>query len=317
LSNRDKIIIGTRGSMLALWQAEFVQRELMIRNPGVEITLKKIKTTGDMILDVPLAQVGGKGLFVKEIEDAMLKGEIDLAVHSMKDVPTELPAPLHLAVMAKREDPRDAFLSRDYASFEKLPKGASIGTSSLRRQCQLMAVRPDIKVEQLRGNLDTRIRKCEEGLFDAVILAAAGIRRMGWAEKIKEYIGAEICLPAIGQGAIGIECRKDDEFINKALSSLQDQDTWDAVTAERAFLGKLEGGCQVPIAAYAVVKDGGEKLWLRGLVGSVSGDRIIKDELEAPVKEGSKAGIELAHRLLSKGADKILAEVYGRELKGY
>jgi hydroxymethylbilane synthase len=317
LSNRDKIIIGTRGSMLALWQAEFVQRELMKRNPGVEITLKKIKTTGDMILDVPLAQVGGKGLFVKEIEDAMLKGEIDLAVHSMKDVPTELPEPLHLAVMAKREDPRDAFLSRDHASFDKLPKGASIGTSSLRRQCQLMAVRPDIKVEQLRGNLDTRIRKCEEGLFDAVILAAAGIRRMGWAEKIKEYIGADICLPAIGQGAIGIECRKDDEFINKALSSLQDQDTWDAVAAERAFLGKLEGGCQVPIAAYAVVMDGGKKLRLRGLVGSVTGDRIIKDELEAPVKEGAKAGVELAQRLLSKGADKILAEVYGRELKGY
>jgi hydroxymethylbilane synthase len=303
--------------MLALWQAEFVQRELMKRNPGVEITLKKIKTTGDMILDVPLAQVGGKGLFVKEIEDAMLKGEIDLAVHSMKDVPTELPGPLHLAVMAKREDPRDAFLSRDYASFSKLPKGASIGTSSLRRQCQLMAVRPDIKVEQLRGNLDTRIRKCEEGLFDAVILAAAGIRRMGWAEKIKEYIGADICLPAIGQGAIGIECRKDDEFINRVLSSLQDQDTWDAVTAERAFLGKLEGGCQVPIAAYATVKDGGKKLRLRGLVGSVTGDRIIKDELEAPVKEGAKAGVELAQRLLSKGADKILAEVYGRELKGY
>lgn len=317
MSNRDKIIIGTRGSMLALWQAEFVQRELMMRNPGVEITLKKIKTTGDMILDVPLAQVGGKGLFVKEIEDAMLKGEIDLAVHSMKDVPTELPEPLHLAVMAKREDPRDAFLSRDHDSFDKLPKGASIGTSSLRRQCQLMAVRPDIKVEQLRGNLDTRIRKCEEGLFDAVILAAAGIRRMGWAEKIKEYIGAEICLPAIGQGAIGIECRKDDEFINKALSSLQDQDTWDAVAAERAFLGKLEGGCQVPIAAYAVVMDGGKKLRLRGLVGSVSGDRIIKDELEAPVKEGAGAGVELAQRLLSKGADKILAEVYGRELKGY
>jgi hydroxymethylbilane synthase len=317
LSNRDKIIIGTRGSMLALWQAEFVQRELMKRNPGVEITLKKIKTTGDMILDVPLAQVGGKGLFVKEIEDAMLKGEIDLAVHSMKDVPTELPGPLHLAVMAKREDPRDAFLSRDYASFEKLPKGASIGTSSLRRQCQLMAVRPDIKVEQLRGNLDTRIRKCEEGLFDAVILAAAGIRRMGWAEKIKEYIGPEICLPAIGQGAIGIECRKGDEFINKALSSLQDQDTWDAVTAERAFLRELEGGCQVPIAAYAVVMDGGKKLRLRGLVGSVSGDRIIKDELEAPVKDGAGAGVELAQRLLSKGADKILAEVYGRELKGY
>ncbi len=303
--------------MLALWQAEFVQRELLLRNPGVTITLKKIKTTGDMILDVPLAQVGGKGLFVKEIEEAMLRGEIDLAVHSMKDVPTFLPDALHLACMAKREDPRDAFLSRDYASFDKLPKGASIGTSSLRRQCQLMAARPDIKIEQLRGNLDTRIRKCEEGLFDAVILAAAGIRRMGWGEKIKEYIGPETCLPAIGQGAIGIECRKDDEFINNALAALQHQDTWDAVVAERAFLGRLEGGCQVPIAAHAVVTDGGKKLRMAGLVGSVSGDRIIKDEMEAPVKEGARLGVELAESLLSRGADGILAEVYGRELKGY
>ena len=314
---RDKITIGTRGSQLALWQAEFVQRELMLRNPGVAVTLRKIKTTGDMILDVPLAQVGGKGLFVKEIEEAMLRGEIDLAVHSMKDVPTFLPDALHLSCMAKREDPRDAFLSRDWPSFKSLPEGASIGTSSLRRQCQLMAARPDIKVEQLRGNLDTRIRKCEEGLFDAVILAAAGIRRMGWEERIKEYIGPEVCLPAIGQGAIGIECRKDDEFINHALSALQHQDTWDAVVAERAFLGRLEGGCQVPIAAYAVVADGGKKLRMAGLVGSVSGDRIIKDEMEAPVKEGESLGVELAEKLLAGGADSILAEVYGRELKGY
>ncbi len=247
----------------------------------------------------------------------MLRGEIDLAVHSMKDVPTFLPDALHLSCMAKREDPRDAFLSRDWPSFKSLPEGASIGTSSLRRQCQLMAARPDIKVEQLRGNLDTRIRKCEEGLFDAVILAAAGIRRMGWEERIKEYIGPEVCLPAIGQGAIGIECRKDDEFINHALSALQHQDTWDAVVAERAFLGRLEGGCQVPIAAYAVVADGGKKLRMAGLVGSVSGDRIIKDEMEAPVKEGESLGVELAEKLLAGGADSILAEVYGRELKGY
>ncbi|HLB25404.1 MAG TPA: hydroxymethylbilane synthase, partial [Nitrospirota bacterium] len=198
MSKRDKIVIGTRGSQLALWQAEYVQRELMKSNPGVEVALLKIKTTGDMILDVPLAKVGGKGLFVKEIEDAMLRGDIDLAVHSMKDVPTMLPAGLHLRAMAKREDPRDAFLSNKAARFLDLPTGATVGTSSLRRQCQLLAVRPDIKIEQLRGNLDTRIRKMEEGLFDAVILAAAGIRRMGWGEKIREYIDPEISLPAIG-----------------------------------------------------------------------------------------------------------------------
>jgi len=320
LADRDRIVIGTRGSMLALWQAEFVQRTLMAACPGVEVTLMKIKTTGDMILDVPLAKVGGKGLFVKEIEEAMLRGEIDLAVHSMKDVPTALPEPLHLCCMAEREDPRDAFLSSKYGSFRELPEGGTVGSSSLRRQCQLMAVRPDIKVEQLRGNLDTRIRKMEQGLFDAVILAAAGIRRMGWGEKIKEYIDPETCLPAIGQGAIGIECRKDDEFMNRTLlGCLQHVDTWDAVTAERAFLGRLEGGCQVPIAAHAKVLRGAgpDMLRLVGLVGSVSGDRIIRDSLEVPVKDGAKAGVELAETLLSRGAAAILKEVYGKDVTGY
>lgn len=316
---RNKIVIGTRGSQLALWQAEFVQRELMKTNPGVEITLTKIKTTGDMILDVPLAKVGGKGLFVKEIEDAMLRGEIDLAVHSMKDVPTVLPDGLHLRCMAKREDPRDAFLSRSSGSFMDLPQGGTVGTSSLRRQCQLMAVRPDIKIEQLRGNLDTRIRKMEEGLYDAVILAAAGIRRMGWAGKIREYIDPETCLPAIGQGAIGIECRKDDAFMNDVLSVLQHQDTWDCVAAERALLKRLEGGCQVPIAAYArILREGGrERLRLAGLVGSITGDRIIKDAIESDVSDGEKAGTELAETLLKRGAGEILKEVYGKEITGY
>ena len=231
MADRNRIVIGTRGSKLALWQAEFVQGELSKACPGAEVVLDIIKTTGDMILDVPLAKVGGKGLFVKEIEDAMLAGRIDLAVHSMKDVPTVLPEPLHLRCMAEREDPRDAFLSRDYATFTALPQGASVGTSSLRRQCQLMAVRPDLKIEQLRGNLDTRIRKMQEGVYDSVILAAAGIRRMGWTETIKDCIDTDTCLPAIGQGAIGIECRKDDEFINRILSVLQHQDTWDCVCA--------------------------------------------------------------------------------------
>ena len=320
MADRNKIVIGTRGSMLALWQAEFVQRTLMAACPGVEVTLMKIKTTGDMILDVPLAKVGGKGLFVKEIEEAMLRGEIDLAVHSMKDVPTALPEPLHLCCMAEREDPRDAFLSSKYGSFAEMPKGGTVGSSSLRRQCQLMAVRPDIKVEQLRGNLDTRIRKMQEGLYDAVILAAAGIRRMGWADKINEYIDPELCLPAIGQGAIGIECRKDDEFMNRTLLGvLQHLDTWDAVTAERSFLARLEGGCQVPIAAHARIirGDGKETLRLAGLVGSVTGDRIIKGSVEVPVKEGARAGVELAESLLSRGAAAILKEVYGKDVAGY
>jgi hydroxymethylbilane synthase len=319
LSKRDKIVIGTRGSQLALWQAEYVQRELMKACPGVEVTLQKIKTTGDMILDVPLAKVGGKGLFVKEIEDAMLRGEIDLAVHSMKDVPTVLPDSLHLRCMPKREDPSDAFLSKEAKSFKELKQGGTVGTSSLRRQCQLMSVRPDIKIEQLRGNLDTRIRKMEEGQFDAIILAAAGIRRLGWGEKIKEYIDPEICIPAIGQGAIGIECRVDDDFMNDTLSVLQHQDTWDCVTAERALLKRLEGGCQVPIAAHARIlrENGKEKLVLVGLVGSVSGDRIIRDSIESAVKDGEKAGVELAETLLSRGAGEILKEVYGRDVTGY
>jgi hydroxymethylbilane synthase len=319
LPKRDKIVIGTRGSQLALWQAEYVQRELMKACPGVEVTLQKIKTTGDMILDVPLAKVGGKGLFVKEIEDAMLRGEIDLAVHSMKDVPTVLPDSLHLRCMPKREDPSDAFLSKEANSFKELKQGGTVGTSSLRRQCQLMSVRPDIKIEQLRGNLDTRIRKMEEGQYDAIILAAAGIRRLGWGEKIKEYIDPEMCIPAIGQGAIGIECRVDDVFMNETLSVLQHQDTWDCVIAERALLKRLEGGCQVPIAAHARIirENGKEKLVMVGLVGSVSGDRIIKDSIEAAVKDGEKAGVELAEILLSRGAGDILKEVYGREVTGY
>jgi hydroxymethylbilane synthase len=305
--------------MLALWQAEYVQRTLMVACPGCKVVLRKIKTTGDMILDVPLAKVGGKGLFVKEIEEAMLRGDIDLAVHSMKDVPTVLPGPLHLRAMAEREDPRDAFLSSRYENFAALPVGGLVGSSSLRRQCQLMAARPDIKVEYLRGNLDTRIRKMEEGLYDAVILAAAGIRRMGWDYKIKEYIDPGVCLPAIGQGAIGIECRKDDEFVNRVLSVLQHQDTWDCVVSERAFLKRLEGGCQVPIAAHArIMREGGrERLRLDGLVGSVSGDRIIKDSVEADVKGGEEAGVKLAETLLSRGAGAILREVYGKDVTGY
>lgn len=320
MGKRDRIVIGTRGSMLALWQAEYVQGELMKALPGVEVSLNKIKTTGDKITDVPLAMVGGKGLFVKEIEEAMLAGEADLAVHSMKDVPAVLPDGLHLCCMPKREDPRDAFLSAKYDSIDDLPQGATIGSSSLRRQCQLMSYRPDLKVQQLRGNLDTRIKKMQDGVFDAIILAAAGVRRLGWQDKIRQYIDASVSLPAIGQGAIGIECRVDDPFMNKLLmGTLQHQDTWDCVVAERAFLKRLEGGCQVPIAAYAWIirGEGPDMLGLAGLVGSVSGDRIIKETVSCPVSDGEKAGIELAETLLSRGADAILKEVYGKDVEGY
>jgi len=306
--------------MLALWQAEYVQGELRKALPGVEVSLMKIKTTGDKITDVPLAKVGGKGLFVKEIEEAMLRREIDLAVHSMKDVPAELPDGLHLSVMPEREDPRDALLSAKYGSLKELPEGATVGSSSLRRQCQLMNLRPDLKVEQLRGNLDTRVKKMEQGVFDAIILAAAGVRRLGWQEKIREYIDPEVCLPAIAQGAIGIECRKDDGFINETLAGcLMHRDTWDRGVAERAFLKRLEGGCQVPIAGYAELFDegGARKLRLTGLVGSVSGDRILKDEKVCAVEDGEKAGVELAEALLGRGADEILREVYGNDVQGY
>lgn len=315
---KAKIIIGTRGSKLALWQAEWVKSELQKLNPDLKIELNKIKTTGDKILDVPLAKVGGKGLFVKEIEEAILRGEADLAVHSMKDVPTDFPTGLHLAVICKREDPRDAFISEvkgkefHINSFKELPKGATVGTSSLRRSCQLLSIRPDLKIEQLRGNLDTRLRKLDEGQFDAIILAAAGVKRLGWAERITETIEPEVSLPAIGQGAIGIECRVDDDFINNLIAPLNHEETSICVRGERACLKKLEGGCQVPIAAHATLNNG--KLSMDGLVGSVSGDKIIKSHIEGNPKDAESLGIKLAEDLLSRGAKEILDEVYGKNL---
>ncbi|MEW6107930.1 MAG: hydroxymethylbilane synthase [Nitrospirota bacterium] len=312
---KNKVIIGTRGSKLALWQAEWVKSELQKINPGLNVELKKIKTTGDKILDVPLAKVGGKGLFVKEIEEALLRGKADLAVHSMKDVPTDFPEGLHLAVICKREDPRDAFITRirgskfEIRNFKDLPKGSTVGTSSLRRSCQLLNIRPDLKISQLRGNLDTRLRKLDEGQFDAIILAAAGVKRLGWSERITEVIEPEISLPAIGQGAIGIECRVKDKFINKLIAPLNHEETSACVRAERACLKKLEGGCQVPIAAYARLVNG--KIVMDGLVGSVSGDRLIKGHIKGSASDAGSLGIILAEDLLSKGADKILSEVYG------
>jgi len=315
---KNNIVIGTRGSKLALWQAEWVKAELERINPGLEITLNKIKTTGDKILDVPLAKVGGKGLFVKEIEEALLRGEADLAVHSMKDVPTEFPEGLHLAVICEREDPRDAFIAPvqgstfKVQSFNELPKGAALGTSSLRRSSQLLSIRPDLKIVQLRGNLETRFRKLDEGQFDAMILATAGVKRLGWQQRITEVIEPQTSLPAIGQGAVGIECRINDTFVNQLIGPLNHNETSICVRAERALLKRLQGGCQVPIAAYATIKDG--RLIMDGLVGSVTGDRIIREHIEGKSGDAETLGIALGEKLLSKGADKILAEVYGREI---
>ena len=314
MKKKNRVCIGTRGSKLALWQAEWVKSEIQHLHPEIEISFIKIKTTGDMILDVPLAKIGGKGLFVKEIEEAILRHKVDMAVHSMKDVPTELPEGLHLAAICRREDPRDALITKVQSSkfkvqsFKDLPHGATVGTSSLRRLCQLRNIRPDLKIVQLRGNLDTRIRKLDEGQFDAIIVAVAGVKRLGLAYRITEILEPEICLPAIGQGAIGIECRVNDKVINTILGALNHQETSISVRAERALLRKLGGGCQVPIAAYARIEDG--RVIMDGLVGSITGERVIKSHAEGKLEDHERLGTNLAEDLLSRGAKEILAEVY-------
>jgi hydroxymethylbilane synthase len=271
--------------------------------------LRKIHTSGDKILDVPLAQIGGKGLFIKEIEEALLSGEIDLAVHSMKDMPTELPEGLAILCVPPREDPRDALISRDGRLFMDLPCGARIGTSSLRRQSQLLHARPDITIAMLRGNLDTRLMKLREGQFDAIVLAAAGLRRLAWAHEITEYLAPQISLPAIGQGALGIEGRRDDLFIRSLLSGLDHAPSKTAVFAERALLHRLQGGCQVPIAAHATVVGTGVRL--EGLVSSVDGKELIRDTVEGTIEDPESIGIQLAERLLARGGDRILQAIYG------
>ncbi|MFC1855079.1 hydroxymethylbilane synthase [Thermodesulfobacteriota bacterium] len=302
------LTIGTRGSALALWQANHIKKRIEDEHEGVTVVLDVIKTTGDIILDVPLAKVGGKGLFVKEIEEALLRKDVDLAVHSMKDVPTELPDSLYLSAVTERHDPRDAFLSVKYNSFKELPQGATLGTSSLRRQCQLCAIRPDLKIAQLRGNVGTRIRKMKEGQYDAIILAAAGLKRLGIDEDIKELLSTEISIPAIGQGALGIESRIGDDETYNLIAFLNHTESAYAVKAERAFLMKLEGGCQVPIAGFGTID--GDTIHFSGLVGSETGDVILKDSISGNVNDAEKLGVELAQRLLDRGADKILKEVY-------
>lgn len=301
--------IATRGSALALWQAEYVKARLEAAHENLQVELKVMKTRGDKILDVPLAKVGGKGLFVKELETAMLAGDADIAVHSMKDVPMEFPEGLGLAVICEREKPTDAFVSNKYASFDSLPQGAIVGTSSLRRQCHIRALRPDIKIEFLRGNVNTRLAKLDEGQFDAIILATAGLTRLGMADRITEQLSIEQSLPAAGQGAVGVECRVDDVDTLALLKVLHHEDTSICVTAERAMNRHLNGGCQVPIAGFAVLEPGGQ-LYLRGLVANPDGEEVLRAELRGPVEQAETIGIQVADALLAQGAQQILDAVY-------
>lgn len=310
MQSRQTLVLGTRASKLALQQSRWVAEQIMRLTPGLRVELKEIRTSGDKILDVPLAKIGGKGLFVKEIEDALLTENIDFAVHSMKDVPTQLPDGLDIVCVPPREDPRDALIAREARSFEDLPRGAKVGTSSLRRQAQLLHHRPDLAIDMLRGNLDTRLRKLRDGLYDAIVLAAAGLKRLGWQEHVTQYLPVEISLPAIGQGALGIEARRNDAFVVSVLAKLEDKAARSAVTAERALLRRLEGGCQVPIAAHASLH--GDRLTLTALVGRVDGTKLVHDQLEGPLSDASRIGDDLAQRLLRQGAREILNHIYGR-----
>jgi hydroxymethylbilane synthase len=305
---RRTVRIATRNSPLALWQAEHIKSRLLELNEDIEVELVAMKTRGDVLLDTPLVKVGGKGLFVKELEQGMLEGRADIAVHSMKDVPVDFPEGLHLPVICQREDPHDAFVSNNYQSIEDLPQGAKLGTSSLRRECQVRAYRPDLEVLPLRGNVNTRLRKLDEGQFDAIILAMAGLKRLGFDERIRSALTPEQSLPAIGQGALGIETRIDDAEINALIAPLHDPDTAITVTAERALNRRLAGGCQVPIAGYAMLE--GDDIWLRGLVGQPDGSETLYAELRGPAADAEKIGVAVAEMLLAKGADKILADVY-------
>ncbi|MDX2124489.1 MAG: hydroxymethylbilane synthase [Aeromonas hydrophila] len=300
--------IATRKSPLALWQANFVKDRLEALYPELQVELVPMSTQGDKILDTPLAKVGGKGLFVKELETAMLEGRADIAVHSMKDVPVEFPEGLGLHTICEREDPRDAFVSNRFGLIDELPQGAVVGTSSLRRQCQLRAARPDLVIRDLRGNVNTRLAKLDAGEYDAIILAAAGLKRLEMAHRITAFIEPEQSLPANGQGAVGIECRLDDHELHTLLAPLEHPETRIRVLTERAMNRALQGGCQVPIGAYALVQ--GEEVWLRGLVGCPDGSRVIRDEIRGPLADGEALGHTLAQRLLADGADVILAEVY-------
>ena len=302
-----KIVIGSRGSQLALWQANWVKSKLECFHSDLDINIRVITTSGDKIQDVPLAKIGGKGLFVKEIEEALMAKEIDLAVHSMKDVPMKLPAELVVSVITKRESPLDALISKNGETLANLPQGASIGTSSLRRSSQLLKYRVDFEINPLRGNVDTRLRKVNEGDYDAIILASAGLNRLGWASNITEEISDEILLPAMGQGALGIETRVDDATTYEFISALNHEQTNHAVTAERSLVGRLDGGCQVPIGAYAKIED--NLITLKGLVASLDGETIYRSKNIGPVNDAINIGQDLGSTLLKMGANEILEKL--------
>ena len=302
------IKIATRKSPLALWQAEHVAKLLKTTHPSLNIELVKMVTQGDKILDTPLAKIGGKGLFVKELEQGMLNGDADIAVHSMKDVPAQLPEGLEIGAILFREDPRDAFVSNTYSNISELPQGAVVGTSSLRRQCQLLEMRPDLQIKSLRGNVNTRLQKLDDGDYDAIILAAAGLIRLGFESRIKTALPVNTMLAAIGQGAIGIECRQDDLATKALIECLHDKPTAIRVRAERAMNFTLEGGCQAPIAGHARIKD--NVLRLHGLVAEPDGSVMITEQLEGPIEEAEQIGITVANRLLASGAKDILDKLY-------
>ena len=306
---RSTLTIATRGSRLALRQAEHIKSCLQAIAPELEIRLNVIKTKGDIILDVPLAKVGGKGLFVKEIEEALLNGEADLAVHSMKDVPMELPQGLLLGCVPPRENPTDCLLSCQYGSVAALPQNACVGTSSLRRQAQLLAQRPDLRIESLRGNVDTRLRKLREGVYDAIVLASAGLNRLELTAPCMHSLDPQVFLPAVGQGALGIECREDDYDLFALLAQLEDTPTRVCVEAERGFLAGLEGGCQVPIAGHARLLDD-DTLCLEGLVAEVDGSRILRAQKQGHTSQARQWGLELASEILDQGGRAILEKLY-------
>jgi hydroxymethylbilane synthase len=304
---KKSVKIGTRGSRLALWQANWVKSALMQQHPEISVDIEIIKTTGDKILDVPLAKVGGKGLFVKEIEEALRDGRVDLAVHSMKDMPADVPEGLRIGAVPAREIPNDILISRSGNGLCDLPQGARIGTSSLRRAAQVLAIKPNFTIIPLRGNLDTRIKKLDSDRLDAIVLAAAGVKRLNLADKITQYLDVKLMIPAVGQGALCIEIRDNDPEIASLVSCLDHFETNRVVTAERAFLKKLEGGCQVPVAAHGEIQN--EKLNITGMVAELDGSAVIKHQVSGPVSESERIGAELAQNLIDRGAGEILARL--------